>query len=187
MSQSTGYSARAWNVLNLVINVSIRVDPCFRDDNAFLFQSFLFVDRKFPLTRVVNSAQVHFFPSIISFSWTHAKVLVSLPTILDSMAWRPANPVRGAEFLSCHMQIQVHHSSNFLPLEPLYIPGSANIFDNLGAWKAAPSELDAAGLPRVRARLWLTAFNSPVSWLPSDSSWRFLVLAMSNWSLLTSK
>ena len=68
MSWSSGYSARAWNVLNLVMNVSIRVDPCFRDNKAFLFQSFLFMDWKFPSTRAVSSVQVHFFPLIISFS-----------------------------------------------------------------------------------------------------------------------
>ena len=147
------------------------MDPCFKDDKAFLFQSFSFVDWKFPSTRAVNSVQVHFFPPIISFSLAHAKVLVSLLTILDSIVQILAAPARVAEFSSCHMQMCVHHSSNFLPLELSYVLGSAKIFDNLGAWGAAPSELDAAGLARARARLWLTVFSSLVTWFTSDSSW----------------
>ena len=145
MSWSSGYWARAWNVSNLVMNVSISVKPCFRDNKAFLFQSFSFEDRKFPLTRAVNSCQVHFFPLIISFSRAHANVLVSPPTILDSTARIPAAPVRVVEFSSCHAQTHVHHSSNFLPLEPSYVPGSAKIFESLGAC-APPSGFDDAGL-----------------------------------------
>ena len=137
---------------------------------VFLFQSFSFVDQKFPLTRAVNSAQVHFFPLIISFSWACAKVPASSPTILDSMVQIPAAPTRVAEFSSCHAWMHVHHSLNFLPLELLYILGSVKIIDNLGAWKAMPSDLDAAGLARARVRLWLTAFSSPVSWFTSDLS-----------------
>ena len=130
---------------NLVMNVSIRVDPCLRDDNAFLFQSFSFVDWKFPSTRAVNSCQVHFFSLIILFSQAHAKVLVSLPTILDSMAWILAAPARVAEFSSCHVRTCAHHSLNFLPLEPSYVPESAKIFESLGAC-CPPSRLDDTSL-----------------------------------------
>ena len=84
------------------MNVSIGVDPCLRDNNAFLFQSFSFVDQKFPLTRAVNSCQVHLFPPIILLSQVHANVLASPPTILDSMAQILAIPARAAEFSSCH-------------------------------------------------------------------------------------
>ena len=104
--------------------------------------------------------QVHFFPPIISFSRAHANVPASPPTILDSTAWILAAPARAVEFLPCHARTHVHHSSNFLPLEPSYVPGSAKIFESLGV--CAPlSEFDDAGLARAIDKLWLTAFSSP--------------------------
>ena len=80
MSQFSEYSARAWNMSNLVMNVSISVEPCLRDNKAYLFQSFSFVDQKFSSTRSVNFVQVHCFSLIISFSKVCAKVPASLPT-----------------------------------------------------------------------------------------------------------
>ena len=38
---------------------------------------------------------------------------------------RNTAPARAVEFSSCHTQMHVHHSSNFFPLEPLYVLGSA--------------------------------------------------------------
>ena len=115
------------------MNISIGIEPYFRDDRAFLFQSFSFENWKFPSTRAMNSCQVHFFPPIISFSQACAKVLVSSPTILDSTAQILAAPAKAVEFSSCHVQTHVHHSLNFLPLEPSYVPGSVKILESLGA------------------------------------------------------
>ena len=132
----------------MLFRSSISVKPCFRDDKAFLFQSFSFENQKFPSTRAVNSCQVHFFPLIILCSQARANVPASPSTILDSMMQILAAPVRAVEFSSCHAQMHVHHSSNFLPLELLYVPGSVKIFESLGVC-APPSGFDDTGLARA--------------------------------------